>query len=100
MRDLAQKKWHNANWKLYPIVNRFFGERITVSGLITGQDLIDQLRGKPLGKRLLISSSMLNSDGSVFLDDLTPSDVEKALGVPIVPIESDGFALLEALLGQ
>ena len=98
--DLAQKKWHNANWKLYPIVNRFFGERITVSGLITGQDLIDQLRGKPLGKRLLISSSMLNSDGSVFLDDLTPSDVEKALGVPIVPIESDGFALLEALLGQ
>lgn len=96
--DLAGKKWHNANWKLYPITNHFFGERITVSGLITGQDLIAQLQGKELGGKLLISSSMLNSDGSVFLDDLTPADVEAALGVPVVPVSSDGYELLEELM--
>lgn len=98
--DLAQKKWHNANWKVYPIVNHFFGERITVSGLITGHDLIAQLRGKALGDRLLISSSMLDSTGSVFLDDLTLEDVENALGVPVIAVNSDGYDLLDALRGD
>lgn len=97
--DLAGKKWHNANWKVCPIVNEFFGEKITVSGLITGQDLIAQLQGKELGDRLLISRSMLNSDGSVFLDDVTPAQVEAALGVPVIPVTADGWELLDALRG-
>ena len=98
--DPAQKKWHNANWKVYPIVNHFFGEKITVSGLITGHDLIEQLRGQELGDRLLISSSMLDSSGAVFLDDLTLQDAENALGVPVRAVSSDGYELLDALLGR
>ena len=95
-----KKKWHNANWKVYPIVNHFFGEKITVSGLITGHDLIEQLRGQELGDRLLISSSMLDSSGAVFLDDLTLQDAENALGVPVRAVSSDGYELLDALLGR
>ena len=98
--DPAQKKWHNANWKVYPIVNHFFGERITVSGLITGHDLIEQLREQPLGDRLLISSSMLDSSGEVFLDDLTLEDVQKELRIPVSVVRSDGYELLDALLGK
>ena len=98
--DLAQKKWHNANWKVYPIVNHFFGEKITVSGLITGHDLIEQLHGRELGERLLISSSMLDSAGAVFLDDMTPENVESALEVPLRAVNSDGYELLDALLGR
>lgn len=96
--DLARKKWYHANWKVYPITNRFFGEKITVSGLITGQDLIAQLKGQDLGEKLLISSSMLDSTGSVFLDDLTVEDIEAALGVPVVAVNSDGYELLDELL--
>ena len=98
--DPARKKWHNANWKVYPIVNHFFGEKITVSGLITGHDLTEQLRGAELGERLLISSSMLDSTGTVFLDDFTADDVEKALSVPVRVVSSDGYELLDALLGR
>ena len=97
--DRAQKKWHNANWKVYPIVNHFFGEKITVSGLITGHDLIEQLRGKELGERLLISCSMLDSSGEVFLDDLTLEDVQSELNVPVTAVNSDGYELLDALRG-
>ncbi len=98
--DLARKKWHNANWKVYPIVNHFFGEKITVSGLITGQDLTEQLRGEELGERVLISSSMLESSGSMFLDDMTLADVQHQLGVPVSVVNSDGYELLDALLGR
>ena len=67
---------------VYPIRNDFFGHKITVSGLITGKDLIAQLRGKPLGQRLLLPSSMLRYHQNVFLDDVTVEQVEQALGVP------------------
>lgn len=84
---------------VYPIVNNFFGEKITVSGLVTGGDIIKQLKGKNLGEELLIPISMLRHDENVFLDNTTTDDVEKALGIKVVPVENDGFAFLEALLG-
>ena len=62
--------------------------------------MIEQLRGEELGERLLISSSMLDSAGAVFLDDLTPEDVENALGVPLRVVSSDGYELLDALRGR
>ena len=71
--------------RVYPIRNRLFGETITVSGLVTGQDLIAQLKGQELGQRLLIPSNMLRSGESVFLDDVTVADVERELGVTAVP---------------
>ena len=98
--DLGRKKWHNANWKVYPIVNHFFGEKITVSGLITGQDLISQLKGEDLGDMLIISASMLDSEGRVFLDDMTVDDIQNALHVPVAVVSSDGYEVLDALLGR
>ena len=85
--------------RVYPIVNHFFGETITVAGLITGQDLIAQLRGKPLGERLLISANMLRAGEQVFLDDVTVADVERELGVSVTPVPQDGYDLLDAMLG-
>ncbi|MEE1013180.1 MAG: DUF512 domain-containing protein [Clostridia bacterium] len=80
------------------IENRYFGENITVTGLITGQDLIAQLQGKEIGEELLISSAMLRHDEAVFLDDTTVTQVAEALGVPVTVVPNDGFELLDALL--
>lgn len=98
--EKAQKKWHNIKCNVYKIRNDFFGETITVTGLITGQDLIAQLRGKPLGDALLISSNMIRKDGGLFLDDYTISDVEKALDIKIRIVENDGFELFDAITGN
>lgn len=84
---------------VYPIVNNFFGERVTVAGLITGGDVVEQLCGKELGDELLFPSVMLRADGDVFLDDMTPDALSKHLGVPVRPTESDGAKFLSALLG-
>lgn len=84
---------------VYKIENDFFGNQITVTGLITGGDLISGLKGKPLGKTLLISKSMLRHDEDIFLDDMTLSEVKEALGVEIKTNDNDGFELLSLLLG-
>ncbi len=97
LEKLVQKS--GLSGTVYPIVNRFFGETITVAGLITGQDLIAQLRDKPLGERLLISASMLRAGELVFLDDVTVEDVERELGVSVTPVPQDGYDLLDAMLG-
>lgn len=98
--DSAAERCHTElDYHLYPIVNHFFGETITVSGLITGQDLIAQLKGKELGTRLLISQTMLRQGETVFLDDVTVEQVSEALGVPVVPVAQDGFELFEAVFG-
>lgn len=95
----AEKKWNNLKCDVHRIRNDFFGETITVTGLITAQDIIKQLDGKNLGEELLISSSMLKQDTDIFLDDLTVPDVENKLNVKITTTENDGFALLDAILG-
>ncbi len=84
--------------RLYPIRNDFFGESITVSGLLTGQDIRDQLRGKTLGERLLLPQNVLRSGETVLLDDLTVADLEEALQVPIYIVKSSGYDFLEAVL--
>jgi len=80
------------------IRNDFFGHTIDVAGLITGQDLIAQLSGRELGKRLLIPVNMLRHGGDVFLDDKRVCDVEAALGVSVTVVDQDGFDLLDAML--
>ena len=87
--------------RVYAVQNRFFGETITVAGLVTGQDLIGQLSGRDLGRRLLIPSVMLRSGERVFLDNVSVEDVEKALGIPVTVVDGeDGFALVDAMLGR
>ena len=98
--DMARKKCGNIRGTVYPVVNRFFGETITVSGLVTGRDLIEQLRGRELGERLLIPANMLRAGERVFLDDVTVEQVEEALGVPVTAVDAEsGFDLADAILG-
>ena len=97
--DLAREKCGKIEGRVYPIRNEFFGETIVVAGLVTGGDLIRQLRGKPLGERLLIPNSMLRHGERVFLDDVSLDEVEQALGVPVIPVAQDGYELLDAMCG-
>ena len=97
---LAAKQYPTLSGKVYAIENDFFGRSINVSGLITGGDLIAQLRGKDLGRRLLISQNMLRREEMDFLDDVKLSEASEALGVPILPVEQDGFALFDAMAGD
>lgn len=88
------------NIHVYEITNRFFGEKITVAGLLTGGDMIEQLKGKPLGERLLLSQNMLRAGEEVFLDDVTVPEMEKALQVKIDIVKSSGYDLADAVLGK
>lgn len=85
---------------VYPVRNDFFGEMITVSGLITGQDLTAQLKGKPLGERLLLPENMFRSGEDVFLDDVTLADVQNALQVPVDIVKSSGMNFVSRILGE
>ena len=82
------------------IRNDFFGERITVSGLITGQDIIAQLKGKDLGFELKLPESVVRAGTDVFLDDYTVSQVSDALQVRVVTIKSNGYDFVDSLIGM
>lgn len=88
----------NLKIHVYKIINEFFGEKITVSGLLTGQDIRNQLLGKELGERLLLPQNVLRSGEEVFLDDFTKSDLEKALQVPINIVKSSGCDFVDCIL--
>ena len=92
-------RYENIKCSVYKIRNDFFGETITVTGLITAQDIIAQLKGQELGEYLLLSKSMVRRDDVVFLDDLTVSDVENALGVKVVLTDNTGEELLRQIVG-
>ena len=98
VRD-AMAKCPGLRGQVIPVVNRFFGEKIVVSGLITGQDLIRTLKGRDLGQRLLLPDNMLRYHENVFLDDVTIQQVEQELGVPITFVAQDGFQLCDAIFG-
>lgn len=97
--NLGRETYPELDGRVYAIQNDFFGRSINVTGLITGQDLIAQLKGRDLGQRLFISQNMLRRREMDFLDDVTLEQASEALGVPIYPIEQDGFALWDAMSG-
>ena len=94
------EKYPETKIHVYAIRNDFFGERITVSGLVTGQDLLAQLEGRELGNALLIPCNMLKADEDVFLDDITVEQLSDALQVPAVIVKSSGQDLISAILGE
>lgn len=96
---MIQEKFPGRVIHIYPITNVFFGEDITVAGLITGQDLIGQLKGRRLGTRLLLPECMFRSGEEVFLDDFTRQDVQKALQVQVDIVKSSGQDFVQAVLG-
>lgn len=91
-------KYPNLEYEVITIKNNFFGEKITVSGLITGTDLREQLSDRKLGERVLIPCNMLRSGENVFLDDLTVEDISEAIGREIVIVEEDGEDLVSSVL--
>ena len=100
MLDRLQEKYPNIKMHLYEIRNHFFGERITVSGLITGQDLSNQLQDKTLGETLLIPCNMLRNGEEVFLDDITVSQVKESLQVQVDIVKSSGQDFVNAVIGE
>ena len=90
----------NINCDVFAIKNEFFGGKITVSGLVTGTDIIKQLSGKDLGGRLLIPSSMLRHENDKFLDDVTIEQIEEKLNVKLVTVNNNGQDFLNAVLGE
>lgn len=96
--SMINEKFPNITINTRAIKNNFFGGGVNVSGLVTGGDLIDQLRGDDLGDRLIITSSMLRFENDLFLDDVSTDDVERELGVTLVPINNNGNDLVEAVI--
>ena len=95
---LIQEKFPNIKVNVYTIRNDFFGERITVSGLITGTDLREQLKNRELGEKILIPCNMLRSGEDVFLDDLTVDDIREALGTELVVVDEPGADLVDCVI--
>lgn len=101
LQELAgdfSKKFPQAEIEIIPVVNHFFGEQITVSGLLTGQDLIAQLKDRNLGERLLLPCNLLRSGEEVLLDDVTLEELKKLLQVPIDIVKSSGQDLVSCLM--
>jgi NifB/MoaA-like Fe-S oxidoreductase len=99
MAEEMMKELQGLRIYVYEIRNDFFGEMITVSGLLTGQDIQKQLRGKKLGERLLLPQNVLRSQEDVFLDDITVSDLEKTLQVKIDIVKSSGYDFVNSVIG-
>ena len=100
MASRIEEKYSNTQIHVYPIRNDFFGELITVSGLITGQDLIHQLQNQKLGDRLLLPCNMFRSQEEVFLDDITLAQVEDALQVRADIVKSSGQDFTDVIVNE
>lgn len=99
MVEELEKRYNNLKVTVYPINNVFFGENVTVAGLIAGKDIAEQLKGLAPAKELLISRSMLKADEGIFLDDFTISELEDSLGVKVTAVENSGEDFINKVLG-
>ncbi len=97
---IVARKFPGHSHRVKAIENRFFGETVTVAGLVTGQDVIGELKGQDLGDALLLPNCMFRSGEEVFLDDVTRTDVEAALGVPVYILKNSAKALVHAWTGR
>ncbi|MBR2589840.1 MAG: DUF512 domain-containing protein [Clostridia bacterium] len=98
--DLLHEKCYNISVNVVAVKNRFFGSKITVSGLLTGSDLLKAFEANPPEDTLLIPKAMLKNDENIFLDDITLEQLAQRLNTRVIPIANDGYELLEALLGE
>lgn len=97
--DKVTKKWDNLECEVIAVKNNFFGGKITVAGLVTATDIIEQLGGKELGEELLIPAVMLRDGGDMFLDSITLDELSDKLSVKITPVLNDGYEFLDKILG-
>ena len=98
--DKCQQKWDNLECKVFAIENNYFGELITVAGLVTATDIKDQISSENLGQEVLIPAVMLRNEKDMFLDSITLEQLSNQLNVPITPVENDGYELIDAILGR
>lgn len=99
LSSMAKEKFKGLDIQVKKIKNNFFGDTVTVAGLVTGQDFYEQLKNEELGDVLLIPSVSLRNEKDKFLDDVTLEDLSLRLNVKIIPVENDGFKLLEMIMG-
>lgn len=92
-----KEKCPNLNVNVYKIKNNFFGGKITVTGLLCGCDIIEQLKGKDLGEYLCLSESMFKSDCDILLDDVTKEEIEKELGVKVIITPNNGYEFVKTI---
>ena len=100
LAEQIREKYPKIQVHVYCIENRFFGERITVSGLLTGQDIREQLAGKPLGETLFLPCNVLKADEDIFLDDISVSELSDSLQVPVDIIQSEGKDFVNKIIGE
>lgn len=98
LAEKIEEKYPNIKIHVYPIRNNFFGETITVSGLLTGQDIIAQLKGKELGENLYLPANVLKADEDIFLDDVTLEEMCHSLQIPVDIIQSDGEDFVQKII--
>lgn len=96
--DKIKKVAPNVDIQVYPIRNDFFGEKITVTGLLTGGDIVAQLKGKDLGDALMLPCNCLKADEDIFLDDMTLEEFQNALQVPVIIVQSSGMDFLSSII--
>ena len=97
---MANTRYNNIDIAVHTVRNDFFGERITVAGLITGGDIIKQLKGKIKSRRILIPSVMLRYETEKFLDDTTVTNVREALGAEVYVTDCSGYDLWDKIKGD
>ena len=98
--DAAKERFPSLRGEVVPIVNDFFGHSITVSGLVTGRDILAQLSERALGERVVIPANMLRHGEGVFLDDVTLEQLSAALRRPVQVSETDGYSLAETIFAK
>lgn len=96
--DILEQTFEGLKINVYAIENLFFGPEITVTGLITGGDLIEGLKNKELGDYLVIDQKMLKEDADIFLDNLSLEDVKKNLNIQIVKSDSFGEGFIKSII--
>lgn len=95
---VLEEKIEGLKINVVAIENNFFGDKITITGLITGQDIINQLKGKDLGDELIVTEVMLKSDADIFLDDVTLDDVERELNIKVRKVGNGGENFVNDIL--
>lgn len=95
--EIIKRAFPNLTFPIYEIKNDFFGEKITVTGLLTGQDIVRQLKGKPLYGTIILPCNTLKADEDIFLDDMTLEEFQKALQVRVIIVQSSGMDLFDTI---
>lgn len=98
LADIVCDKFPGLSCDTYGIINYYFGTDITVAGLLTGTDIIGQLKGKDLGNYLLLPDTLLRSETNILLDDMTTDDIEKALQIKVRIVKSDGESFVHGII--